>query len=287
MNNFEYIFSFVIPHKNSPDLLKRCLDSIPVRKDIQVIVVDDNSSTDFFDINAVRQYRDGDYEVYVINDNKGAGRARNEGLRRAKGKWILFADADDYYTDQLPSFLDRYSDVDDVDIVYFCCNGLDEYNCWIRQYADGDTSLDKRIRFNSWVPWNKMIRTDLIHKHGIFFEEIKSGNDAKFSLLNSYYAESVRVDTNILYTYSPNNYGITLKKKSLDDIIEVIPYKLEILNFLEEVNARYPRYKKNVKPNIYIIRQYGIWGYFKYLLNYYRFKIMKPTYVELSRGVSR
>ena len=37
-------FSIIIPHKEIPDLLMRCLKSIPVSEDIQVIVVDDNSS---------------------------------------------------------------------------------------------------------------------------------------------------------------------------------------------------------------------------------------------------
>ena len=37
-------FTIIIPHKEIPDLLMRCLKSIPVSEDIQVIVVDDNSS---------------------------------------------------------------------------------------------------------------------------------------------------------------------------------------------------------------------------------------------------
>lgn len=36
-------FSIIIPHKDIPDLLQRCLDSIPIRDDVQVIVVDDDS----------------------------------------------------------------------------------------------------------------------------------------------------------------------------------------------------------------------------------------------------
>ena len=38
------LFSIIIPHKDIPDLLMRCLRSIPVSEDIQVIVVDDNSA---------------------------------------------------------------------------------------------------------------------------------------------------------------------------------------------------------------------------------------------------
>ena len=36
-------YSIIIPHKNTPSLLQRCLDSIPQRSDIEIIIVDDNS----------------------------------------------------------------------------------------------------------------------------------------------------------------------------------------------------------------------------------------------------
>ena len=39
------IYSIIIFHKNCPDLLQRCLDFIPCREDLQIIVVDDNSNT--------------------------------------------------------------------------------------------------------------------------------------------------------------------------------------------------------------------------------------------------
>ncbi len=39
----EISYSIIIPHKNSAKLLQYCLDSIPIRDDVQVIVVDDNS----------------------------------------------------------------------------------------------------------------------------------------------------------------------------------------------------------------------------------------------------
>ena len=44
MNTVIPSFSIIIPHKGIPDLLMRCLRSIPVSEDIQVIVVDDNSA---------------------------------------------------------------------------------------------------------------------------------------------------------------------------------------------------------------------------------------------------
>jgi cellulose synthase/poly-beta-1,6-N-acetylglucosamine synthase-like glycosyltransferase len=42
-------YSIIIPHKNIPQLLQRCLDSIPRREDVQIIVVDDNSDANKVD----------------------------------------------------------------------------------------------------------------------------------------------------------------------------------------------------------------------------------------------
>ena len=87
-------YSLVIPHKNTPKLLQRCLESIPQREDVEVIVVDDNSDEH------LKPYVNR-HDVILLDIgsdwSKGAGRARNIGLSQAKGRWVLFADADDYY----------------------------------------------------------------------------------------------------------------------------------------------------------------------------------------------
>mgnify|MGYP002627111942 CR=1 FL=1 len=42
--NKNFMFSIIIPHKNTPDLLERCVNSIPKRDDLEIIIIDDNSS---------------------------------------------------------------------------------------------------------------------------------------------------------------------------------------------------------------------------------------------------
>ena len=36
-------YSFIIPHRNTPKLLQRLLDSIPERDDVEIVIIDDNS----------------------------------------------------------------------------------------------------------------------------------------------------------------------------------------------------------------------------------------------------
>ena len=101
-------YTFIIPHKNIPELLKRCLDSIPRREDIQIIVVDDNSDPDKVDFEHFPGLNEPCVEVYFTKEGKGAGYARNIGLKYARGKWLLFADADDYFLSNVLDVVDEY-----------------------------------------------------------------------------------------------------------------------------------------------------------------------------------
>lgn len=91
----EFNYTIIIPHKNCPDLLYRCLASIPRRDNLQIIIVDDNSDFEKVDFETFPGLNEPCVEVYYTKEGKGAGYARNVGLKHAKGKWLIFVDADD------------------------------------------------------------------------------------------------------------------------------------------------------------------------------------------------
>lgn len=93
----EINYSIIIPHKNIPNLLQRCLASIPRREDIQIIIVDDKSDVVEVDFECFPGVGEQCVEVYFTKEGKGAGYARNVGLKYAKGKWLLFVDSDDFF----------------------------------------------------------------------------------------------------------------------------------------------------------------------------------------------
>ena len=89
--------SIIIPHFNGSDLLATLLEFIPDDKKIQTIVVDDKS--DSFHLKAIEKLKyKYDFEFYENNKFKSR-LCRNIGLEKAKGKWIMFADSDDYFVD--------------------------------------------------------------------------------------------------------------------------------------------------------------------------------------------
>ena len=85
-------FSIIVPVYNVEKYIKKCLDSIFDQsfKDFEVIVVNDGTKDDSMKI--VK-----DYKVTIINqDNKGLSEARNNGVKKSKGDYIIFIDSDDY-----------------------------------------------------------------------------------------------------------------------------------------------------------------------------------------------
>lgn len=106
----EYQLTIIIPHHNIPDLLRKLLASIPKRNSIQIIVVDDHSTEYVDQLNAVIRSADDRNLEFYHNDaaRNSPGTCRNIGLDHARGQWILFADADDYYVDGWYEKLEPY-----------------------------------------------------------------------------------------------------------------------------------------------------------------------------------
>ena len=201
-------YSIIIPHKNIPDLLQRCLDSIPRRDDIQIIIVDDNSNPQKVDFENFPGLGDPCVEVYFTKEGKGAGYARNVGLKYAKGKWLFFADSDDTYSSSFSKFLTDSKDLV-ADVVYFKANLINNdvskspfflMNYYITQYLYHGGALSD-VKFGAWEPWNKMISRQLVVQNNILFDEIPSSNDKMFSLKVGEFAERVIVIEQYLYNY--------------------------------------------------------------------------------------
>jgi len=111
-------FSIIIPHKDIPDMLMRCLKSIPVSEDIQVIVVDDNSADADTYLEKYPELSRPYLEFIRTTKGGGPGYARNIALEHAQGMWILFADSDDFYVDNMSDII--YSHVDsEADVIFF------------------------------------------------------------------------------------------------------------------------------------------------------------------------
>lgn len=218
-------YTFIIPHKDNLTLLKRCIASIPVRDDIQIIVVDDHSHYEIQEFSSLPSYID----LFRLADDYGAGAARNEGLLHAQGKWILFADCDDYYYEGFLTTLDNYLN-SSLDVVFFNVMGVvsdtgDIYPRYCRtyrltnQYDESQDSLD-RIRYHISVPYNKMVSLEFIRRYHITFENICKGNDTWYSFQVGYHARQIFVEKSVLYAYTYHKGSISSRRQTSEALIQ-------------------------------------------------------------------
>lgn len=224
------VFSIIIPHKDIPDLLMRCLRSIPVSEDIQVIVVDDNSADADTYLERYPELSRPYLEFIRTTKGGGAGYARNIGLERAKGKWLLFADADDFFVEDMYDIITMHVE-SDADVIYFKNRAV--YSDDVNQLSKRDRHVNRiiesffvtgdewPIRIKSFVPWGKMIKKELVDKNRIWFDEVKYSNDVFFTTSVGCYANKIKVTDTVLYV-------VTSRRGSLRDIFMGKPEEFKI-----------------------------------------------------------
>ncbi len=242
MTDSTFKYTVIIPHyvkqPGQLDLVLRLLASLPQRQDLQVLVVDNSPQP--IDASALLAQagalaRTASLEVLFSEPGRGAGRARNVGLQHARGRWLLFADADDYYAPDCFEVLDRELK-DDTDILYFNVFGqggrVARVHRYYEQYAQ--TGRQQLVRYMIWAPWNKVIARRLVEEKGLLFEETSIGNDAMFSLCASRDAQIIQIVQHRLYCLTDQAGSITFDKRPFAKELESLQVRIRINRFLME-----------------------------------------------------
>ncbi len=254
------LYTIIIPHYNTPELLVRCLHSIPVRQDVQVIVVDDCSPNASEYLIKYPELSRPYVEFYSTTKGGSAGRARNVGLQHARGRWCMFADADDYYEDEFLDIIGRELD-DSIEILYFNISGTGR-RAQLHQkiFELYQTNHDEtEIRYHIWEPWNKVFSLQFISDHQLRFEEIPVGNDAMFCLQASRAARHYRIIAQRLYCLTDNVGSISYRANSFEREMDYTKIRTRINNFMAEQNLelRYGYHLFSIHRFLRFIREYG------------------------------
>ncbi len=205
------LVSIIIPHFNSPVLLRKLLLSIPKKEEIQIIVVDDNSTKDLAVYNeCAKEF--ADRVIFLKNDSgiKGAGSSRNIGLEMAKGEWLLFADADDYFLDTLWNVLIKYTK-ETADIIFFAPTSVSletgeksDRHRYGQSLVEGyltkkDIKSKALLRYGFDSPCSKLIRKSIVTENNIVFDTTKVANDVMFSAKCAVGAKEIAAGEEIFY----------------------------------------------------------------------------------------
>lgn len=187
--------SVIIPVYNVEDCLEDCLDSVvnQTLKDIEIICVNDGSTDKSLDI--LEKFAKDDRITIINQENQGAGIARNKGLKIAKGEYLSFLDADDFFElDMLKKVYD-YSSKNLLDIAVYGVNTFNDktseikridYDIQRKYLPDKDIFSYKDFSnyvfntFKNWT-WNKLFKRSFILENDIQFQELFRTNDLLFT----------------------------------------------------------------------------------------------------------
>lgn len=168
--------SVIVPVHNAQATLKRCVNSIIHQEytDLELLLVDDGS-TDRSGL-ICDEFAAQDERIAVIHKaNSGVSDARNQGLSRARGKYLQFVDSDDWITPDATKRLVKAADDNDCDLVitdFYRVIGerlspkgnIDETEAFSREkYAA--YMMENPADFYYGVLWNKLFRREIVEKY--------------------------------------------------------------------------------------------------------------------------
>lgn len=142
MNKFDYRVSIIVPVYNVEQYLRDCLDSLLVQNIdhelMEVLLINDGSTDSSLDI--CKEYVEM-YEMFKVfsKENEGLSATRNYGVKRAKGKYLMYLDSDDMLTPETVKAVTDFFDTvyEEVDLVTYK----------IQPYKDGK-KMKAHYRYN-------------------------------------------------------------------------------------------------------------------------------------------
>lgn len=235
------LISIIIPAYNAEKTIERCIISIKNQDydNIEIIVIDDGSTDSTKNILENLKKEIKNLKVY-IKKNEGVSIARNLGIEKSNGEFIIFVDSDDYINANMCSTLVKNMN-DNVDMVIcgfkeiknkeFICNEIPDDRLLDKYFKISD--IFNEIYYSKLLnqPWNKIFRKDKIVKK--FNEKKVNGEDIEFVL------EYLKNDRNftfcneVLYVNDTSNEN-SLSRNYLIVFDSIISYHNYILGYLKE-----------------------------------------------------
>lgn len=266
------LVDLIVPCYNSNKTLPRLLSSIlsqTISDKIKVILVDDFGTDDYTNIiSTFQQYLN--IELVRTDKNVGPGAARRIGMKKGKGKYIMFADSDD-------EMFNSFS-------VKLLVDKIEEENCDI-VYSDflEETNDNKFITHNNddvWV-FGKIFRRSFIEKNGLYFNDTRANEDFGFNTLCRFFAKPVHLDATT-YIWLKNDNSITRKNNGE---YTFTCYDGQVENKIWAINEA-----TNKKANIENINNLVVDQFIYYYFCYIRFKNEEhqkgKDYVDLDKFLS-
>ena len=203
--------SIVIPVHNAAPYLGNCLDSIWAQgipeDDYEVICVDD-CSTDAVKECFDKQKSRSNFRYLTNTENLRAGGSRNRGVKAAKGDYVVFIDADDYYHPESLLKAYRYQKQNGLDILV-CDMSREPYGGpistqMILQYKDQSICSGREFLLKNGLPGGPtkyFFKRSLMVDNNVWFEEKVACEDPDWAWRLPYYAQRMQYQPILLHHY--------------------------------------------------------------------------------------
>lgn len=230
--------SYIIPMYNAEKFIAKCISSIKeqdVPSDEYEIIVINDGSTDDSRKKAEECLADIKYSQLLTQDNQGQASARNKGVAIAKGKYIMFVDADDWLNLKSIDKLIRQAETNNTDIAissmksYRADGTFSIGNDYPKHdiVVDGSTAIMDGIIFGSVCA--RLFRRDFLSKNKLLFQEGIKHEDVLFSVKSLLSAERISSCNVCTYSYRWNE-GSTDRSFDYENFQKAILSDLYIAN---------------------------------------------------------
>lgn len=226
--NEEIKVSIIIPVYNCERYLEDCLKSVlnQTLKALEVICVDDGSTDN--SVKIIEGFIRKDDRIMLLKQpNQGAGIARNHGIQNARGKYLVFLDADDYYLDK--SALEKMVSLCEKKRVPVCGsmlkrleNGEEKVEGLFRELNDElkEQKIYQYIDFQFDYNYiNFIFERKMIVENNIFFPDYRRFQDPPFMVKAMYQAGKFVVADTYLYCYRKPEMAARFTQERVIDLL--------------------------------------------------------------------
>lgn len=252
--------SVVIAVYNGEKYIRECLESVlnQTLKEIEIICVNDASKDRT--ANILEEYRKKDSRIKVITNsvNLNAGKSRNLGMEKARGKYIIFLDADDIFECCMLEKAYEKANYCKADICIFREDLFEDVSYVKKKVSYIESMLRKLGSQESFSPrdineelfnfcngwaWDKIIRRKFVIENRLQFQDIPTTNDAFFIHAAMAKAEKISFLNEVLVHHRINNKN-SLSSRRDDSWESYLIYLKELRSYLIKHNL-FETYEKS------------------------------------------
>lgn len=200
------MISIIVPVYNASQYLCECIESILSQsfRDFELILINDGSTDNSLSICKSYERQDGRITL-ISGENGGVSKARNRGLDVAKGEWITFADADDYFLDDALLTLYERAMQTGTDLVL--ANALKLKNGKFSELhrLKNEVLPNAIMSIKHFALWGYLFNADIIRKNRLrFIDGLAYSEDRIFIYQMARYCKTIAFCNKPIYVYRIN-----------------------------------------------------------------------------------